>query len=388
MELLNLHSLFSSKVYQDTFINNLTLEEDASKTMLEARTDIRNTLRTELPKRLRVALEEAGRVPVPRFFTQGSWAYKTLNAPCKPPQQADLDDGTYLPFSYMESAPPSEMSSILFNTVEAILDELAEEKGWGLVTDNPNCTRLVIDSETHIDVPVYSIPDDEFLQLNEARASMEQKGLTMDSAFSIDDNWDLLPTQGVLMATKKNGWRDSDPRPVKEWVEGEVNLKGDQLRRIMRYIKAWRDNQDWEADKDPKSILLMVATAEAFDVAIHGRDDLALVKVCKELPRILRGKVINPVTAHRSAADQEDLAARLDKDGIRDLLVSRVEKLAKHLEQAINDCKDPSVACFILRAEFGSRLPNDPNRVGIESVKTAVPVATVAVKPVGDITAG
>lgn len=388
MQILNLHSLFSSTVHSDVFINNLNLPDNESQVMLDARTDIRTRLRDELPKRLREALEDAGAAPRPRFFTQGSWAYKTLNAPCKEPQQADLDDGTYLPFSYIESAPPSEMSSILFNAVEDILGELGGEKGWTLVTENPNCTRLEIDSDKHIDVPVYSIPDTEFALLTKAAVALESRGIAMDAATAIDDNWDLMPTHGVLMATKTNGWRDSDPRPVKDWVNNEVGIKGEQLRRVMRYIKAWRDHQTWDPDKDPKSILLMVATAEAFDVSVHGHDDVAMAKVCERLPEILRGKVINPVTLNRPADKQEDLAARLDRDGIRDLLISRMENLSRCINHAIYECGDPEKACAILRSEFGIRLPNDPNRVVVESVKAAAPLATAAAKPVGDITAG
>lgn len=388
MQILNLHSLFSSTVHSDVFIKNLSLPGDESQMMLDARRDIRARLRDELPKRLREALANAEAAPRPRFFTQGSWAYKTLNAPCRAPQQADLDDGTYLPFSYIESAPPSEMSGVLFNAVENILGELGEEKGWKLVTDNPNCTRLEIDSDKHIDVPVYSIPDTEFVLLAEARAGMEGRGIVLDSAIDIDDNWDLMPTHGVLMATKNNGWRDSDPRPVKDWVNSEANIKGEQLRRVMRYIKAWRDHQTWEIDKDPKSILLMVATAKAFDVSVHGHDDVALAKVCERLPEIFRGKVINPVTLDRPVEKQEDLASRLDRDGIRDLLVSRMQNLSKVVNNAIYECGDPEKACLILRSEFGNRLPNDPSRVVVESVKALAPLVTAAAKPVGDITAG
>jgi len=47
-----------------------------------------------------IAGEDA--VTQPRFFTQGSWAYKTLNAPAQNPQQADLDDGAYPRYSHQQ----------------------------------------------------------------------------------------------------------------------------------------------------------------------------------------------------------------------------------------------------------------------------------------------
>ena len=58
----------------------------------------------------------------------------------------------------------------------------------------------------------------------------------------------------VRLAHKLLGWIDSDPRPIKEWIERQVLLKSDQLRRVIRYLKAWRDAQAWPKG-DPKSLL-------------------------------------------------------------------------------------------------------------------------------------
>lgn len=128
MPVFNLHSLLDSTVYADTFLAGLTLASDEREHMQSARTEIRDRLRTRLPALLQRALGSDQQVRKPRFFTQGSWAYKTLNAPCKDPQQADLDDGTYLPFSYLEATPPSVMSNVLFTCVEEVLQDLADEK--------------------------------------------------------------------------------------------------------------------------------------------------------------------------------------------------------------------------------------------------------------------
>ncbi|MFW8303973.1 cyclic GMP-AMP synthase DncV-like nucleotidyltransferase, partial [Klebsiella pneumoniae] len=69
---------------------NLTPEQRAW--IASARTDVRDCLRTGIPRVLRVNGYTED-VPQPRFFTQGSWAYKTLNSPARRPQQADVDDG-------------------------------------------------------------------------------------------------------------------------------------------------------------------------------------------------------------------------------------------------------------------------------------------------------
>lgn len=399
MPSLNLHSLLDTRVEgRVAFLDNLTLGSDERKLMLSARTDIRQRLKARLPKRIQTKAEDAGQghiqVPEPRFFTQGSWAYKTLNAPCRSPQQADLDDGAYLPFSYIESQPPAQMSALLFEAVEEVLSELAVDKGWKIDTSNGNCTRLIIDSDKHIDVPVYSISDTEFETLVKASMEMYRFGLehaTFDSADSEEradeQEWHLMPTEGVLMATKNRGWQDSDPRPVRDWVVEQVQLKGEQLRRVMRYLKAWRDFQEWDKD-DPKSILLMVAADAAFDIAIERRDDLALLKVLRRLPDILRGKVINPATRDKPLDDQEDLAKRLDNKGIREDVITRIEYFADQLEYAIDTCGVPSKACEILIEHLGKRVPNDPDRVTQATVQSQPAQKTAAVPPLGKATAG
>ncbi|EAA3682473.1 hypothetical protein DOA99_20715 [Salmonella enterica subsp. houtenae] len=41
----------------------------------------------------------------PRFWTQGSFQYNTLNRPFHPGQEMDIDDGTYMPMTVFESEP-------------------------------------------------------------------------------------------------------------------------------------------------------------------------------------------------------------------------------------------------------------------------------------------
>lgn len=399
MPSLNLHSLLDTRVEgRVAFLDNLTLDPDDRKLMLSARTEIRARLKSRLPKRIQKKAADAGQghieVPEPRFFTQGSWSYKTLNAPCRAPQQADLDDGAYLPFSYIESQPPAQMSALLFEAVEEVLSELANDNGWSIDTSNDNCTRLIIDTDKHIDVPVYSISDSEFETLVKASMEMYRLGLehaTFDSADfaerADEQEWHLMPTEGVLMATKNRGWQDSDPRPIRDWVVEQVELKGEQLRRVMRYLKAWRDFQKWDKD-DPKSILLMVAADAAFDMATEKRDDLALLKVLRRLPDILRGQVINPASRDKPLNEQEDLAKRLDNKGIREDVIARIERFADQLEYAIDTCGVPSEACKILIKHLGDRVPNDPERVTQSTVQSQPAQKTNAVPPLGKATAG
>lgn len=344
--MLNVSKLFRNGV-DDCYLNNLDLDQSEKDELREARTIIRDKLRKTLPLILKELVNQE--FEVPRFFTQGSWAYKTINAPAQQFQQADLDDGCYLPLSYMqEIKKPSTAAEVFFKAVELSLEPLAKEQGWKLVTDKPTCTRLEISHKAHIDIPLYAIPDEEFDKLNKAAS------LTMDmaEAYARYESWDQLPTTKVLLAHRNDDWIDSDPRPVKEWFEDQCKLKGEQLRYVVRYLKGFRD-QSW-SNGGPSSILLMSAAAPIFQ-QIERRDDLALLEVLRHLPQALRDGVENPVNSN------EILTDRL-KAGDLENIANRFEDLTSKLS-AIVSASDPQTVCNWLRAEFGDRLPNRPDLV-------------------------
>ena len=160
--MLNLHSLFHSSVEQPTLLGRLDLNTSRREFIAQAKTEVRDCLRERLP----IVLKEqgyTGQAVRPRFFTQGSWAYKTLNAPAQHPQQADVDDGAYLPLSFVaQASKPSVASVVFFAAAEEALKPLVKLRDWHLVTDKVTCVRIVIAPFAHIDIPLYAIPDNEF----------------------------------------------------------------------------------------------------------------------------------------------------------------------------------------------------------------------------------
>jgi hypothetical protein len=372
--MLNLTKLFRSNV-DSCYLDNLDLEDEDKQILKDARTTIRETLKRDLPKILK---EMVGNdFEEPRFYTQGSWAYKTLNAPAQGKQQADLDDGCYLPLSYIkEIGKPNTATAIFFEAVEKALKPFEEAHGWRLVTDKPTCTRLEINSKAHIDIPLYAIKDDEFATLTKAAVTT----MDMSEAHARFESWEELPITKVLLAHRKEDWIDSDPRPVKDWFEQQCNLKGGQLRHIVRYLKGFRDHK-W-ASGGPSSILLMSAAAPLF-IEIKGRDDLALLEVLRGLPKSLRDGVNNPVN------DNESLTKRLSDDELEG--IARVyEDLTSRLTASLA-AKDPQTVCNWLRADFGTRLPDRADLITvvtpIETI-SAIPTLITATPLVGRTQAG
>jgi hypothetical protein len=365
--MLNLSPLFFTTIDdQSCMHDNLDLTPEQRDWIASVRSDVRDCLRTGIPR----VLKENGymeAVPQPRFFTQGSWSYKTLNAPAQHPQQADIDDGCYLPLSFVsQTKRPSVATTVFFVAAEEALKPLVDDRGWKLVTDKPTCIRIIIATFAHIDIPLYAIPDEEFVSL--AKASMERYGynsLTEAMNMADQDAWTALPADKVLLAHRECDWMPSDPRPVKEWFLVEVEVKGEQFRRVVRYLKAFRDWR-WSIG-GPASILLMAAAAPLFEKR-ERRDDLALLDVVAALPSRLREGVANPVD------ETESLTKRLGNTGVEEA-AKAFEEFEKVLRSAI-DAGSPSQACIWLQDEFGPRFPNAPDRVKVVSV-----AATIAATP-------
>lgn len=368
--MLNLNTLFSGSPSNPGFHQQLTLAPQDRNKLNEARNIIRATLREGVPALIKQQFPTL-KTPTPKFHTQGSWAYDTIIRPAHiPPQQVDVDDGCYMPLGFLKGAQPNIASKFFFDAVEAVLMPVTQRLGWKINPNGakPTCTRVELDNTKHIDIPLYAIPDDEFgklVQLAEARAAG-------NFAARADNDWDLLPTNTLLLAHREEGWKPSDPRPLRDWINRQALLKSEQLRRLMRYAKAWRD-WIWPDGRAPSSILLMVAVEQAM-LEAEARDDLAFLKVTAKLPSILAGEVENPVSR------DELLSDKLDKDGIRSEVVAHSRALHATLQHAIMICDQPEEACRRLQQVFGPRFPTDV--AAIEKVRAATIVAGVPARKI------
>ncbi|WP_443691018.1 CBASS cGAMP synthase [Pseudomonas sp.] len=382
--MLNLSPLFNTSEDEPNLLQALDLTAAQRLQITSAKNEVRQCLRSGIPRVLREQ-GYVGDIPKPRFFTQGSWAYKTLNSPAHlPPQQSDVDDGAYLPISFLKGTKkPSVASSIFFKAAEEALRGLVESKraeGWKLVTDKPTCIRVEISTTAHIDIPLYSIPDDEYVTLEKAAARYGFDSLMDAVNVRRADTWTMLPTNEVLLAHREDDWVTSDPRPVKDWFVDEVEAKGEQLQRVVRYLKAFRDWQ-WKTG-GPSSILLMAAAVPLFS-KMDRREDLALLEVLKGLPAALRNGVSNPVD------EEETLSGRMSEDALEEA-AKKFEMFESYLNGALN-ASDEATACNWMISMFGPRFPNRPSRikqVTVAATIAAVPAQAAASELVGRTKAG
>ena len=125
----NVSGLLYRRGETPSFLDNLQITEACHLELRAARTKVRQCLRAEFVK---ASKADIGFTVRPRFFTQGSFAYRTINDPAwTPPQQMDLDDGTYLPMTFVQGAKPSVAAAAFFTIVDRALRP-AEEGTYAL----------------------------------------------------------------------------------------------------------------------------------------------------------------------------------------------------------------------------------------------------------------
>ena len=349
--------------------------------LLPAEKKLLKTAKLKIREHLKKVIGEAtrsrlGRTITPRFFTQGSDKYKTLNRPpWMPPQRKDLDDGVYLPMTFMKNARPSEAASTFFAIVDAALQDLIKKEGWKGFEPKPTCARVIIDDTAHVDVPLYAIPDEEFGRLAKATVDSMMAADSFDFMQSrIDrlDSWDVLPSDKVLLAHREDDWKSSDPRKVHEWFLDGIETYGERLRRECRYLKAWRDHHRLN---HISSIILMVCAWTVFEevgqLHVPARDDLMLVEIAKRLPDLFSQPIANPT-------DPEEMLSTKWTAEERTAAVRAAAAMHEEVNMAVHGCYHQDLAVKHMQTVFGERIPN---RTDLVSVKSAA-AAAVAAAPV------
>ncbi|WP_199026592.1 cyclic GMP-AMP synthase DncV-like nucleotidyltransferase [Ralstonia sp. ASV6] len=379
--MLKLNRLLHSSVKNGTFADNIAVSSRQREFLVACRNKIRDHLRPGIEK---VSMTVLGmdRQVTPRFRTQGSWAYGTCVHPCTlPPQEIDWDFGVYLPITvWQDNGPPIHMAKAYFALVEQLLRGLCKSEGWTLDTSKDTCIRVNVAAWAHIDVPLYAASEEEFKKVNEvALKAALRKSMAMDSAdFAentafgdlVGQSWDEM--EDIVLATRSGEWKASDPNDVAKWFKDRVEEHGEQLQRVCRFLKAWRDYR-W-TEKGPTSVSIMIAVARDF-APVFGRDDLALEHAARLLAEALLTDIREPgIDNGTDDFNRLNPKERLEASALARTLANSLREAREHsLAQAQR-------AITILQGQLGDRLPNQPDWIDVDSSATDirhVPAATV-----------
>lgn len=357
--MLKLNRLFFTSGEAEVFSDHIEPQEAKKRYLIDCKNKIRDYLRPQI-RQATVAILGMEKAITPRFRTQGSWSYGTCVDPAyQPPQEMDWDFGVYLPVTvWEENGPPEKMAKAYFDLVEKLLKTLCEQENWTLASGKKTCIRIKVATWAHIDIPLYAAPEDEFHLIMEKVAlaksmAFDSRSLEESAEFSealeVAQEWADLDQ--IMMATRTGEWKPSDPEAVTRWFKDRLDEYGDQLQRVCRYLKAWRDYH-WKDGGGPTSVSIMIAISQDFKVH-KGRDDLALEMAAQRLSAALLSGIFE-----RAIDDGVEDFNRLEPSERQDAS-QRANVLTSTLKQARfhqTHLKDRAIGD--VRSQFGDRVPN------------------------------
>ena len=246
----------------------------------------------------------------PSFCWQGSFAMKTTVNPINGTEY-DIDDGVYLNgYDCDQDEWPSTVT--VHSWVKTATDDRTSQDS----IDKNTCVRICYAAGYHIDLPIYIMKDDV-----------------------------------AYLAHKSKGWIESDPKAFTDWFIGLVKDQGEQLRRIVRYLKAWKDYDDVPL----KGIELTILAANNYDSFVD-RDDKALKNTLANIILSLE----RSYSCRKPVAPYEDLFES-HSETKQKTIIAALKRLKTKIEAAIAE-KDEEQASLKLREVLGDRFPKgEPN---------------------------
>lgn len=292
----NLNNKFS------TFNEKISLTTTKKTNLKRGRDALRDKIKSDFKDK------ERG---IPKFCGQGSYMMKTVVNPLGD-NEYDIDDGVYLQGYSDKSESEWPSTTSVHNWIKNAVDGHTNTPP----KDKNTCVRVIYANDYHIDLPAYIIKDEI-----------------------------------AYLANKKDGWVESDPKAFTDWFVGKVKDEGEQLRRVVKYLKAWKDFNNI----DLKGIAATVLVGQNFYCS-DNRDDKSLLGTIVNIIDTLEDdfKCIKPV---RPNEDLFDGFSQSKQDEIINALI----KLKASLDDAINE-EDEKEACGILQKQFGDRFPKGESK--------------------------
>ena len=295
------------------------------------------TSRNAVRERVRKYFRDTLKLAAPKFFMQGSFAMGTTVVPID--GEFDVDDGVYL--QHLDGASKKDWPSP--ETVHRWLVSATEGQTKERPTDKRTCVRITYAGSYHVDLPCYGILNGNFL--------LGEKGAA--------------------------GWHPSDSRALTEWFLGHIKTHKEQLRRLVRVLKAWADFQSGRRGKMPSGLVLTVLAARHFRA--DARDDKALVDTAAAIKSAVHPFffLLNPVDV------SEELTARLSEVQ-KSRFQEAIGELASKADDAAN-APDRETASRLWRSQFGDRFPlvrqDSPTKASYSTVSGVAALFTARKPP-------
>jgi hypothetical protein len=294
-KMANLHNEFQ------TFHEKVALSQGKKESLRQSRDAIRG--------RIENYFKEILKVDVPKFHAQGSFPMGTVINPLD--GEYDLDDGVYLQHLDEHDQRGWPTPETVHRWIIEATDGYTKEKP----IDKRTCVRVRYACQYHIDLPSYATLD--------GKPMLAEKG--------------------------EKGWHESDPVALTEWFIDQVKKSGEQLRRFVRFFKAWADYQSRSRGTMPCSLILTVLAAQCFHS--NERDDVSVANTARAISDAVQVQfcVYNPVD------HTEELTRRLS-DEEKKRFQQAIADFANDAAEAIKS-ESRKDASKLWRGQFGDRFP-------------------------------
>lgn len=310
--------------------NGIIKLSDSNRNILRG---VRDSLRQKMWKRFAtIPLDQIGTNKID-FQTQGSYVMDTIITPYD--DDFDLDDGVYFLGNLSREQRPTTKQ---FH--DWVLFVVGEDENYAKVTDKDTCVRVRYSKEKfHIDLPIYysnnfKSPDLAHLKENwklsgpvEFIAWFENKiGSNFQESFILESN------RFAEFQTWKTDIRKTDA----------------QLRRIVRYLKAWADNLRGDM---PPGIIMTILAGENYKA--NESDDVSLRDTLVNIKSYLKAngcKCPRPTTPKN-----EDLFESYSETK-KKYFLDRLDTFVDSANQAIAN-PNYKEACLKWQKHLGSRFP-------------------------------
>lgn len=291
----NLHNEFQ------TFHERVALSQGKKELLTTSRDAVRDRIRKHFREQLKLK--------VPEFRSQGSFEMDTTVNPLD--GEFDVDDGVYL--QHLD-----ESDSSAWPTPENVHKWLVDATD-GHTNEKPidkrTCVRVRYAGKYHVDLPSYG----------------------------------KLNGENLLAEKGEKGWHRSDPTGLTKWFNDLAQQRGDQLCRIVRFVKAWADHQSTKRGKMPSSLILTVLASQNF--RSHETDDASMANTVRAISDSVRLGfcLYNPVDG------TEELTARLSEEE-KKRFQEAIGDLANDASKAVNNGSQQE-ASKLWRTQLGDRFP-------------------------------
>ncbi|MEH2374126.1 nucleotide-binding domain-containing protein [Nostoc sp.] len=235
----------------------------------------------------------------PKFHGQGSLIMNTIIEPLD--REFDIDDGIYFK---VEAKPIQSVSTLHQWIWEAINGHTKQNP-----IDKQTCVRLVYAGQYHLDLPIYYI----------------------------------IEGQTPYLAHKSKGWIKSDPREFIKWFNEKADNDG-QLKRIVRYLKAWSDYRKGDL---PSGLIFSILAAN--NIVFDERDDIALYKTLLNIKSSLKRSF---VCYRPTIPADENLLEDYSKTN-KDYFLEQLGSFIQSAEKALDEKTSQKDACKAWQRHFG-----------------------------------